>query len=142
MKKFILAICAGIIALGARAQEYPELGAKLEQYFAALAGEPVSVQNNECDFLIESCRDSLVRQYVALKIYDHYLRSKIMGDDAVAVHVADKWFLSGKVKMHSDEDLRNLVNSKGKVEAVCHYCNKKYTFTKSEIENFIESRKK
>ncbi len=42
----------------------------------------------------------------------------------------------------SDEDLRNLVNSKGKVEAVCHYCNKKYTFTKSEIENFIESRKK
>ena len=35
MRKFILAICAGIIALGARAQEYPELGAKLEQYFAA-----------------------------------------------------------------------------------------------------------
>lgn len=107
MKKFILAICAGIIALGARAQEYPELGAKLEQYFAALAGEPAAVQNNECDFLIESCRDSLVRQYVALKIYDHYLRSKIMGDDAVAVHVAQKWFLSGKVKMHSEDDLRN-----------------------------------
>lgn len=42
----------------------------------------------------------------------------------------------------SDNDLRNLVNSKGKVEAVCHYCNKKYTFTKSEIENFIASRKK
>ena len=37
MKKFILAICAGIIALGARAQEYPELGAKLEQYFGYTA---------------------------------------------------------------------------------------------------------
>ena len=107
MKKLIIAICAGFLAFGARAQEYPELGAKLEQYFAALAGEPASVQNSECDFLIESCQDSLVRQYVALKIYDHYLRSKIMGDDAVAVHVAQKWFLSGKVKMHSEEDLRN-----------------------------------
>ena len=42
----------------------------------------------------------------------------------------------------SDNDLRNLVNSKGTVEAICHYCNKKYTFTKSEIENFITSRKK
>ncbi len=42
----------------------------------------------------------------------------------------------------SDNDLRNLVNSKGTVEAVCHYCNKKYTFTKSEIESFIVNRKK
>ena len=108
MKKLFLTLVCGLLCLGARAQEpYPELGAKLEQYFAALAGEPASVQNNECDFLIESCKDSLVRQYVALKIYDHYLRSKIMGDDAVAVHVAQKWFLSGKVSMHSEEDLRN-----------------------------------
>ena len=50
MKKLIIAICAGFLAFGARAQEYPELGAKLEQYFAALAGEPASVQNSECDF--------------------------------------------------------------------------------------------
>ena len=108
MKKLILCLLGVVIALGARAQEpYPELGAKLEQYFAALAGEPASVQNNECDFLIESCKDSLVRQYVALKIYSHYLNSKIMGDEAVAVHVADKWFLSGKVAMASEEDLRN-----------------------------------
>ena len=107
MKKLILSIAFGLLCLGAYAQEYPELGAKLEQYFAALAGEPAQVQNSECDFLIESCKDSLVRQYVTLKIYDHYLRSKIMGDDAVAVHVATKWLLSGKVPMHSEEDLRN-----------------------------------
>ena len=42
----------------------------------------------------------------------------------------------------SDKDLRNLINKDGKVEAVCHYCNKKYTFTKNEIENFIKNRKK
>lgn len=107
MRRFLLAAAALFAALTLRAQDgrYDALGAKLEEYFAALAGEPLSVQNAECDFLIESCRDSLVRQFVALKIYDHYLNSKIMGDDGVAVHIADTWFLSGKVPMHSDLDL-------------------------------------
>ena len=105
MRRLFLVIAALSASLLAFAQQpYPELGAKLDQYFVALAGEPVSVQNEECDFLIETCQDSLVRQYTALKIYDHYLKSKIMGDDAVAVHVARKWFLSGAVKMKSQED--------------------------------------
>ena len=106
MKRWLLAALIGLLSLSLQAQEpYPALGAKLDQYFTALAGEPATLQNEECDFLISSCEDSLVRQYVALKIYDHYLRSKIMGDDAVAVHVADKWFLSGVVPMNSDTDL-------------------------------------
>ena len=109
MKKYLLAALICVFSLGLKAQQpYPELGAKLEEYFTALAGENPSVQSAECDFLIESCRDSLVRQYVTLKIYDHYLKSHIMGDDAVAVHVADKWLLSGKVPMPNDEDLVNV----------------------------------
>ena len=108
MKKWILTALLCAFTLGLRAQEpYPELGAKLEEYFTALAGESAAVQNAECDFLIQSCQDSLVRQFVALKIYDHYLRSHIMGDDAVAVHVAEKWFLSGAIPMATDEDLVN-----------------------------------
>lgn len=107
MKKFFAAALAAFTVITAGAQKYDELGAKLEQYFTALAGESASVQNQECDFLIESAADSLVRQYVALKIYDHYLNSKIMGDEAMAVHVVDKWFSTGKVKMASEEDLRN-----------------------------------
>lgn len=108
MKKWLLTALGSLLALGLSAQEpYPALGAKLDEYFTALAGEAASVQMEECDFLIASCEDEKVRQYVALKIYDHYLRSKIMGDDAVAVHVADKWFLSGAVPMQSDADLVN-----------------------------------
>ena len=108
MKKLVLTWLACVIAFSLQAQEpYPELGAKLDEYFTALAGEKVEVQSQECDFLISSCQDSLVRQYVALKIYNHYLASKIMGDEGVAVHIADKWFLSGKIPMHSDEDLLN-----------------------------------
>ena len=108
MKKWILTALLCAFAFSLRAQEpYPELGAKLDEYFTALSGENATVQSAECDFLIESCQDSLVRQYVALKIYRHYLESHIMGDDAVAVHVAQKWFLSGAVPMASDEDLLN-----------------------------------
>ena len=109
MKRLLVSAAVLFAALTLRAQDdpYGALGAKLEEYFAALAGEPLSVQNAECDFLIESCKDSLVRQYVALKIYDHYLQSRIMGDDGVAVHLADAWFIPGKVAMHSDLDLLN-----------------------------------
>lgn len=107
MRKVLLLLAGCLLAIGLRAQSYDELGARLDEYFAALAGESAAVQNAECDFLIETCKDSLVRQYVALRVYDHYLQSKIMGDEAVAVHVAEKWFLSGAIPMHSDGDLLN-----------------------------------
>ena len=112
MKRLFLILVLAAACIGLRAQTlpddpYPVLGAKLEEYFTALAGESADVQAAECDFLISSCQDSLVRQYVALKIYSHYLESKIMGDDAVAVHVAEKWFLSGAVPMASEMDLFN-----------------------------------
>ena len=109
MKRLLTALAALFAAFSLYAQEdrFEALGAKLEEYFAALAGDPIPVQNAECDFLIESCKDSLTRQFVALKIYDHYLKSKIMGDDGVAVHIADTWFIPGKVAMHSDLDLLN-----------------------------------
>lgn len=106
MRKWILLALMAVFSLQLRAQEpYPELGAKLDEYFTALAGSSAEVQMGECDYLISSCQDSLVQQYVTLKIYDHYLKSKIMGDDAVAVHVADKWLLSRKVAMNSSTDL-------------------------------------
>ena len=102
----LLAVCF-VFPLPAQEDRFAALGAKLDEYFAALAGDPIPVQNAECDFLIESCQDSLTRQFVALKIYDHYLNSKIMGDEGVAVHIADTWFIPGKVAMKDDMDLLN-----------------------------------
>ena len=109
MKRLLTVLLTVFFAFSLQAQDdrFEALGAKLEEYFTALAGDPVPVQNAECDFLIESCQDSLTRQFVALKIYDHYLNSKIMGDDGVAVHVADTWLIPGKVAMHSELDLLN-----------------------------------
>ena len=80
------------------------LSQKLDEYFTALRSEPLPVQEQECDFLIESASDSLVRQYVAETIFNHFVDSKVMGAENVAVHVFDKWFLSGMVKMQDRGD--------------------------------------
>lgn len=40
-----------------------------------------------------------------------------------------------------DDQLRDMINSTGNVEAVCHYCNKKYVFTDKQIEDFIKARR-
>ena len=78
---------------------------KLEEYLNSIRTEPLEMQCREADFLIGSCSDSTVRQAVALKIFDHYLQSKIMGAEGVAVHLCDEWFIPGKIKMRSPEEL-------------------------------------
>jgi thiol-disulfide isomerase/thioredoxin len=84
-----------------------QLSRQLDGYLAAIESSGPVVQIEETDFLIETPEDSLVRQYVAVKIYDHYLNSKVMGSETVAIHVLDKWFFSGKIKMYNDIDLLN-----------------------------------
>ena len=80
------------------------LGERLQEYYKAIERESIDVQKGECDFLIESTSDSLLRQFVALDIYDHYLNSPVMGSENVAVYVYDKWFNTGKVRMRNEAD--------------------------------------
>ena len=80
------------------------LGERLKEYYKAIERESLDVQARECDFLIGSVSDSLVRQFVALDIYHHYADSPLMGAENVAVYVYDKWFDTGKVKMKSEAD--------------------------------------
>ncbi len=81
------------------------LDERLEEYFDAIKREGVEVQKGECDFLIESCEDSLMRQHVSLTAYEHYRDSEVMGSEAVAIHIFDKWFVPGKVSMRSDAEM-------------------------------------
>ena len=83
------------------------LDEKLSKYVAAIERSGAEVQKEECDFLIGSSTDSLVRQYVAMRLYDHYMSSKVMGAEAVAIHIFDTWFLPGKVSMGDEIDLIN-----------------------------------
>lgn len=113
MKRVLLAcaiLLSALLPLPAQIDEAQrgQLTARLDEYFAALEGLGAREQAAECDFIISSCADSLVREFVALYVYDHYLHSRILGDDAVAVHVAEQWLLSGKVPMPDEVERMNV----------------------------------
>ncbi len=57
--------------------------------------------------MIELSSDSLIRQFTASKIYEHYVNSPVMGSENVAIHVFDRWFKDGPLKMDSDLDFMN-----------------------------------
>ena len=78
------------------------LDAKLKEYFKAIEAENLEIQKMECDYIIESALDSELRGVIAEKVYDHYLDSRRMGAEGVAIHVFDKWFAGSGLKM-SDE---------------------------------------
>ena len=84
-----------------------ELDKRLDKYFQILEPESVDVKSRECDLLIDSAKDSLLRQHIALKAYGHYLNSTLMGDEGVAVHLTDAWFAPGLVSMGGEEVLFN-----------------------------------
>ncbi len=104
----LLSVCLVPASMAASGVETPDstafaaLDAKLDEYMAALEREPVDVKCTETDFIISSCTDSAVTARVAGRVYEHYRDSKLMGDDAVAVHVFDRWFADGTVKMADD----------------------------------------
>ena len=113
IKKLLISFCLLYAALVCGAQNHAQadsaalnaLSAKLSEYFDAMKYESVEVQKGECDFLIESSSDPQIRNHIARTIYDYYIESPVMGVEAVALHVYDKWFKPGHVKMNSDMDL-------------------------------------
>ena len=103
--RLALGLCLNLSAQIDTTGRYAPLDSLLTQFYGALEREEISVKNNEFDALIESCRDSLTRQHVALAIFDHYRYSRVMGEEAVAVHIYDEWIASGKVKTRSEFEL-------------------------------------
>ena len=98
-------LCALQAAAQVDSTSLRELDARLGNYFSLLEPLPVEVKTQECDALIEAAEDPSLRQTIALRIYDHYLNSPLMGDEAVAIHLTDKWFAPGKIAMASERDL-------------------------------------
>ena len=111
-KLFFLAAALLLFSLAGSAQtpdslRLAALDAKLEEFFAALEQEPVAVKNAEADYLIASCTTDAIRDHVAIRIYDHYLNSALMGDEGVAVHLTDTWFAPGRAQFTNEIDLMN-----------------------------------
>ena len=76
---------------------YAALDAKLDDYITSMSFIPVEEKYQECDFLIGSVSDSLVRNHIAVHLYEKFQSSNLMGDEAVAIYLTDNWFVPGKV---------------------------------------------
>ena len=98
-----LLLAVTLSAQSADSSKFSALGQKLAEYYDAIKRESLSVQEDECDFLIETATELDIRQFIAQNIYDQYMASKMMGAENVAVHVFDKWFADGNLPMSSPE---------------------------------------
>ena len=112
---YVLALILLFLSMGVRAVPVSQpdsakmsaLNLKLDEYMKAISHESLDVQKQECDFIIESTKDSLVRTAVARRLLSSYMDSPLMGAEAVAVHLLDRWFLNGVVTMPNETDLLN-----------------------------------
>lgn len=82
---------------------WKKLDAKLEEYVKALERQGAEVKSQECDFILETVTLQDVRDRAARKLYNHYRHSPVMGDEAVAIHLFDRWFSPGKVSFETDD---------------------------------------
>lgn len=86
---------------------FAALDSTLTAYAEAIRSLDTDAKCAETDFIVSSCKDSTVRQRVALKLYSIYVDSPLMGEEAVAIHIYDTWFAGGGIRMKSDLDLMN-----------------------------------
>lgn len=106
----LIFVCAEVRAATAFQPDSAKMAAlnlKLDEYIKAISHESLEVQKQECDFIIESTSDSLVRTVVARRLLSNYMDSPLMGAEAVAIHLLDNWFLNSRVLMPSELDLMN-----------------------------------
>ena len=89
----------------AAAQEPAKIHASVSEYLQTLIEKPVPLINRDVDRLIDSVgvRHPELQSSVAGIIFDFFTMSPVMGHDAVAVHVADTWFLNKRLKMEDEE---------------------------------------
>ncbi|MBO4447800.1 MAG: hypothetical protein J5764_06715 [Bacteroidales bacterium] len=80
------------------------LDSLMNRYYEAMMPMLNAEKAAECDFLIESCADSLTRRHVALFLFDKYRNSNLMGEEEVAIYLYDKWFATKKIAMRSEFD--------------------------------------
>ncbi len=101
----VFASAACLLAQTDSLYRYAGLDSLLTEFYSTLEREEIAVKNAEYDSLISSCRDSLTRQHVTLSIFDHYRHARVMGEEAVAIHIYDTWLATGIVHTATDIEL-------------------------------------
>ena len=93
-----MSACIAVLSpIGLEAQDVSSGSAQrdsvLVEYLAEIDGCDIPTKISECDYIIFSCTDSLLRSETARRVFTHFRESHLMGDENVAVWVAEKWIL-------------------------------------------------
>ena len=103
--RLFLAILLSVTSLtGAAAQDTLRTHSSVTAYLQSLIEQPVSAINQDVDRLIDSigAQQPELQSKVAGIAFDFFTSSPVMGHDAVAVHIADNWFLNGRLKLENE----------------------------------------
>ena len=97
----------GLLLLSAAlaAQEPVTTHPSVTAYLQTLLNEPVDTINLRVDRFIESVgqQQPELQSKTAGLAFDYFTSSPVMGHEAVAVHIADNWFLNGRLKLENEE---------------------------------------
>ena len=100
----LLAICLVVPTMrtAAAQQQQPQVHGSVKDYFDSLIYNPVDTIIDRVDRLIAAAPDDGSRATIAGMAFDYFSTSPLMGVEAVAVHVADEYFLSHKLRWSDD----------------------------------------
>ncbi len=101
---------------------------KLEQNVAKL--EPVTTMLAKGMSILEICQTAL--QGFEVEVLDEYPVSYVC---TCSREKLERYFCT-----MSDDDIRSMADEKGVAVANCHFCNKKYIFTKADLEKLIAEK--
>ncbi len=91
-RRFLLSVCISVLAAPTSNAQTSQRDSVLTGYLRGIDGCDIPTKIRECDFILGSC-DSTAFRETALKVFNHFRGSKLMGDENVAVHIADRWIL-------------------------------------------------
>ena len=105
LRSFFVGIVLSLaLAFPAWAQgDLDSLGRLLNEYTRALDAYGAAYKSAECDDIIAYCRNDSTRHFAARHLFRHYMDSPLMGDEAVAIHLYDRWFASA-IPFTSEEE--------------------------------------
>ena len=101
---------------------------KLEQNVAKL--EPVTTMLAKGMSILEICQTAL--QGFKVEVLDEYPVNYVC---TCSREKLERYFCT-----MSDDDIRSMADEKGVAVANCHFCNKKYIFTKADLEKLIAEK--
>ena len=104
MRRLAAILILFLAALQLHSQDYAQLDSLMDVYILAMRPESAEAKMAETDYMIASARDSSTRQHIALRLFDSYKESPLMGEEEVAIHIFDTWFAGGLLPMRSEFD--------------------------------------